>query len=69
MEVTISLFCLFIRVYDITYVDIQLNGQKHHRTLHEVFLHKTDKKRCKENQGRNVFYIYKYDVTYTESYD
>ena len=71
METTISIFCIFIRVYHVTYVKIQFNHSKLCKFISSwkmgqhlgqyFFLHKTS-----ENQWWNVLYISRYDVTYAE---
>ena len=77
MQATINIFCLFIRVHDVTYAEIQFNrslqlhkfmknGQNTIKLYYRrLFLLKSNKK-CKENQGWHVLYIRGYDVTYAE---
>ena len=75
MSATISIFCLFIRVYDVIYVEIQFNRSKScnftsllkmvkntiKHYYRRCFLHES-KKKCKENQG-GMFYTFA-GVTY-----
>ena len=73
-----SMFYMFVRVYDITYAKIQFN---HSKLLNFIGSRKMDKtllnfiggffcinltKKCKENQEWNALSIRVYDVTYVE---
>ena len=71
------MFCMSIRVYDVTYLKLHLNHLKLHnftglwkmvkntiKLYRRLFLHKTNKK-CKEIQGK-MFCTFRCDVSYAE---
>ena len=54
--VALSIFCMFVCLYDVAYIEIRSqfykfvkNGQKQHKT-YRCFIHKLKKKKSKENQ-------------------
>ena len=74
---TVTMFCMLIRVYDVTYLKLHLNHLKLHnftglwkmvkntiKLYRRLFLHKTNKK-CKEIQGK-MFCTFGCDVSYAE---